>query len=258
MSEHDSGQVSGSAAEIYDGFFVPALFGRFAPAIADVAALDGFEGVVDVACGTGALTRELRSRTQGRVAGVDVNPAMLEIARQRGEPIEYLEGDALALPFADAEFNVATSQFGLMFLADPVAGLREMNRVADRGTVAIWDSIGRSEGYVALQALFARTLGDDAAASLDAPFAMGTDGLLERTLEEAGLGGASIQSIPGSARFADIGEWVTTEVRGWTLGESVSDADLQAVIDTANVELAEFLQPDGCVVPMAAKVARWS
>lgn len=255
--DHEHGQVSASAAEVYDEFFVPALFGRFAAVVADAVGLRAAESVVDVACGTGALTRELRSRTSGRVVGVDLNPGMLDVARRNDAEVEYLEGDAASLSFGDGEFDVVVSQFGLMLFEDPVAALREFRRVGRRGTVAIWDSIDRSEGYSALQALFAERLGADAAASLDPPFAMGAPGVLEATLAEAGLGDASMVSISGSARFADVREWVTTEVRGWTLGESISDADLESLIEAAEVGLGQFVSADGCVVPMAARAASW-
>jgi ubiquinone/menaquinone biosynthesis C-methylase UbiE len=78
-----------------------------------------------------------------------------------------------------SEFDVATCQFGIMLYADPARGLVELARVGRRGAVAVWDSIERSDGYLTLQELFSDELGADAAASLDAPFAMGKRGVLE-------------------------------------------------------------------------------
>ena len=140
---------------------MPALFGRSG------------EAVVDVACGSRALTRAVRIRTTGRVVGIDVNPAMLAVARRHGGDIEFAEGDGQDLPFGVSEFDGATCQFGMMFYADPARGLTELARAGRRGAVAVWDSIERSDGYLAMQELFRDELGADAAASLDAPFAMG-------------------------------------------------------------------------------------
>jgi demethylmenaquinone methyltransferase/2-methoxy-6-polyprenyl-1,4-benzoquinol methylase len=86
---------------------------------------------LDVACGSGKLTAELAKLVgpHGRVVGLDFSPQMLEVARKDHPGIEFLEGDALALPFDDSSFDAATIGFGLRNLADPVRGLREMLRV---------------------------------------------------------------------------------------------------------------------------------
>jgi SAM-dependent methyltransferase len=258
MSDEDRGQVDTSAAEIYDSLFVPALFGRFAEAVAGAAQIEPTDHVVDVACGSGALTRAARSRTTGRVVGIDINPAMLAVARHHGGAIEYTEGDGQDLPFAAGEFNVATCQFGLMFYPDPARGLAELARVGRRGAVAVWDSIERSDGYVAMQELFRDNLGPDAASSLNAPFAMGTPGVLESLFLEAEVDGVSYRSIDGTGRFDSIDQWTTTEVRGWTLNDSVSDEQLTALIETARETLDSFMTPDGCIFGMSARVATWN
>ena len=92
---------------------------------------------LDVACGSGKLTAELAklARPGGRVVGLDFSPQMLEVARRDHPGIEFIEGDALKLPFEDASFDAATIAFGLRNLADPVRGLREMTRVARRAVV---------------------------------------------------------------------------------------------------------------------------
>jgi demethylmenaquinone methyltransferase/2-methoxy-6-polyprenyl-1,4-benzoquinol methylase len=90
---------------------------------------------LDVACGSGKLTAELAriAGRAGRVAGLDFSAHMLEIARRDHAGIEFLEGDALNLPFDDASFDASTIAFGLRNLADPVRGLREMQRVVKPG-----------------------------------------------------------------------------------------------------------------------------
>ena len=172
-ADEDHGQVGTNAAEVYDSLFVPALFGRFAEAVAGAAQIERTDQVVDVACGSGALTRAVRSRTTARVVGIDVNPGMLAVARRHGGDIEYAEGDGQDLPFATGEFDVAACQFGVMFYPDPARGLTELARVGGRGALAVWDAIDRSDGYVAMQELFRDELSANAAQSLDAPFAMG-------------------------------------------------------------------------------------
>jgi demethylmenaquinone methyltransferase/2-methoxy-6-polyprenyl-1,4-benzoquinol methylase len=94
---------------------------------------------LDVACGSGKLTAELarRAGSKGKVVGLDFSVAMLEVARRDHPGIEFVEGDALNLPFEDGSFDVSTIAFGLRNLADPVRGLREMLRVVKRRAVVL-------------------------------------------------------------------------------------------------------------------------
>jgi demethylmenaquinone methyltransferase / 2-methoxy-6-polyprenyl-1,4-benzoquinol methylase len=92
---------------------------------------------LDVACGSGKLTAELAkiAGPSGRVIGLDFSARMLDIARASFPALEFIEGDALKLPFEDGSFDAATIAFGLRNLADPIRGLREMTRVARRAVV---------------------------------------------------------------------------------------------------------------------------
>ncbi|HYI74684.1 MAG TPA: bifunctional demethylmenaquinone methyltransferase/2-methoxy-6-polyprenyl-1,4-benzoquinol methylase UbiE [Gaiellaceae bacterium] len=88
--------------------------------------------VLDACCGTGDLAVEAERRG-GRVVGLDFSERMLERARKKSGAIEWVQGDALALPFGDREFDAATVGFGVRNLADLEAGLRELARVLKPG-----------------------------------------------------------------------------------------------------------------------------
>jgi demethylmenaquinone methyltransferase/2-methoxy-6-polyprenyl-1,4-benzoquinol methylase len=92
------------------------------------------EVAVDVACGTGALTRELQSLAPGAaVLGVDFSHGMLARARPTGPSLRLAAADALALPLADASVDVVTIAFGLRNLPEPGQGLLEFRRVLRPG-----------------------------------------------------------------------------------------------------------------------------
>lgn len=90
---------------------------------------------LDIACGTGRLTLELRRRvgSQGRAVGLDFSERMLAIARERHPAMEWVQGDAASLPFEMSSFDAATNAFGVRNLAHPDEGLREMRRVVRPG-----------------------------------------------------------------------------------------------------------------------------
>jgi demethylmenaquinone methyltransferase/2-methoxy-6-polyprenyl-1,4-benzoquinol methylase len=88
--------------------------------------------VLDACCGTGDLAIEAERRG-GNVVGLDFSERMLERARGKSGTIDWIQGDALALPFADAEFDAATVGFGVRNLEDLERGLRELHRILRPG-----------------------------------------------------------------------------------------------------------------------------
>ena len=166
IADRRTGQAGRSPAEVYDECFVPALFRPWGPVLCDAAHLVPGQHVLDVACGTGALTAAAADRVasrdsasdaaRGAVLGLDANPEMLAVARRKRPDVEWHEGRAESLPFADASFDAVLSQFGLMFFDDRVAALREMHRVLKPGgRVAILEfSQVKAEGLRKLYDLY--------------------------------------------------------------------------------------------------------
>lgn len=246
------GQVLAGAAEIYDRFFVPALFAQWAPHMLEAAAVSAGDRVLDVACGTGILTRAAaaRVRTPGAVTGVDVNPGMLAVARRQAADIDWREARAEALPFEDGRFDAVLCQFGLMFFDDRVAALREMRRVLRPGgrlAIAVWDSMQRAPGYAAMSGLLRRLFGGEIAGALHAPYSLGDRAALAALLAAAGLAKAEVRTVDGVARFASIADWVRTDIKGWTLADRIDDEQLARLQDEAGRELRAFVGPDGAI-----------
>jgi ubiquinone/menaquinone biosynthesis C-methylase UbiE len=135
MNEHEKGQVAASAAEIYEQFFVPALFAEWPERILQAANVQTGDSLLDVACGTGVLAQEAADLvgTNGSVVGVDINEGMLAVARQKAPNITWKVGPAEALPFSSNTFDRVVSQFALMFFEDQAKAIAEMGRVVRPG-----------------------------------------------------------------------------------------------------------------------------
>jgi SAM-dependent methyltransferase len=244
---------SRSPAEIYDAQFVPALFRPWAGVVADAARVGPGQRVLDVACGTGVLACAAAERvgSAGAVTGLDANPQMLAVARRKPTPVQWVDGRAESLPFADAGFDAVISQFGLMFFDDRVAALREMVRVLRPGgrlAVAVCDAVENSPGYAALAALLQRLFGDAVANAFRAPFAIGDAALLRRLCEQAGVPRAEVAAHAGTVRFASIDALVSTErACVWTLGGLLDDAQFERLLSESRTALQPWQQRDGTV-----------
>jgi demethylmenaquinone methyltransferase/2-methoxy-6-polyprenyl-1,4-benzoquinol methylase len=121
-------------APVYDAMnrlMTAGLDGRWRRLAAEAVVRPG-DRVLDVACGTGDLA-VADARAGGRVTGLDFSAEMLERARRKAPRLEWVRGDALALPFADGSFDVATIGFGARNVDDLEAGLRELRRVLRAG-----------------------------------------------------------------------------------------------------------------------------
>jgi len=253
-------QLTLEAVEAYESKFVPALFGEWAPHLADAAGVAPGHSVLDVACGTGVVAREVANRLggDGRVVGVDVNEAMLTVARRLGPDIEWRAGDAATLPFADGSFDVVLCQAALMFFRDRAAALREMARVATAGGTVVfhvWASLDDQLAYRRLVDVAARHAGPDAVSLLSSYWVLGDLDELRLLCMEAGLEITEARTRVGTARFASIDELVRIEVEGTPLIERI-DADVfRKILDDAGVALSEYRTDQGSAeVPIVGHI----
>lgn len=252
MERTRTGQVTHSAADIYEAFFVPALFQQWTIPMMQAARLGPGDKVLDVACGTGVLTRAASRQVSpgGSVMGLDRNEGMLAVARREAPAIEWRQALAETLPFSDGAFDAVVSQFGLMFFEDRVAALKEMWRVLRSGgrlAVSVWDELERSSGYAAMAGLLQRLFGDGVAAALRAPFSLGDPAALRSVFAEAGIPNVEIATRDGMAHFPSLEAWVHTDIKGWTLAEMIDDGQYRLLLSAAETELAPYVQADGTV-----------
>jgi ubiquinone/menaquinone biosynthesis C-methylase UbiE len=152
-SSHDL--FSAAIAEAYEQYMVPVFFHVYAEDLAQRIAALHPRRVLEIAAGTGVVTRALAARLgpDTEIVGTDLSPAMLE--RAQADPdlagdrrMTWRLADALSLPFDDAEFDAAACQFGVMFFPDKVRGYRETRRALKPGgtfVFNVWDDIAAND-----------------------------------------------------------------------------------------------------------------
>jgi SAM-dependent methyltransferase len=260
MAEHESWQVSGDAAEVYEKCFVPAIFGRWAPQIAGAARVASDDRVLDVGCGTGVLARAAADRVadESQVTGLDLNEGMLAVAQRLRPRIDWRQGDATKLPFPGETYDVVMSQFALMYFSDRSAAIREMVRVlrpSGRLAIAVWGPYERATGYVTLTEIAKRRCGQAAADVLTAPFALGEEDALRVLFDRAGVDEPDIELRDGTITFPSIELFVETEVKGSPLEDLLDEESYRGLMQEAREELQQFCIEGGEVaMPMDAFV----
>jgi SAM-dependent methyltransferase len=258
-----TGQLGARSAELYEEWFVPALFAQWPEHLVRLAGVETGDRVLDVGCGTGVLTRACVTAVgaTGEVTGLDPNAGMLAVAQRQVDGVRWHRGNAESLAWDDAAFDRVVSQFVLMFLSDATAAMEESRRVTRPGGTVLWATWAGAEenpGYAAMVELVRRQVGAEAARALLAPFTIGTSEALLRVVRPV-FPDAEVHRLEGRARFPSVDAWLDTDVRAWTLAELVDDAAMGRLRRAAPAALAPFVAPDGRVefpAPALAAVAR--
>jgi trans-aconitate methyltransferase len=176
---------------------------------------------------------------------LDVNEAMLAVARRIRPDLRWRAGDAGALPFGDGSFDVVLSQAALMFFGDRAAALREMGRVGGRVAVQVPGRLTGSPGYQALTDVVARHAGPEALDLLGAYFAVGEPDLLAGLFATAGLRVETFETWLGATRLASVEQFLAAELL--PIAERV-DADVRdRIAEECRTALAPFVDATGAI-----------
>ena len=143
---------AGSVPKLYESHLVPLIFESYADDLARRVAARPLSRVLEIAAGTGVVTRELAALLPASVTIVatDLNQPMLDLAAQVGtsRPVQWRQADAMQLPFDDGTFDAVVCQFGVMFFPDKAKAYSEARRVLKPGGVFlfnVWDRIEENE-----------------------------------------------------------------------------------------------------------------
>ncbi len=253
-------QIPPETAETYEAMFVPAIFAEWAPHVLDAAAVAEGTRLLDVACGTGVVARTGAERVGpgGSVVGVDLNEAMLTVARRVRPDLDWRRGDAGALPVGDGEFDAVTCQMAMMFFPDRRRAFSEMRRtVRPEGRVAVVvpAALDVQPAYRVFVDIAVRHAGPEAASLVGAYWNCGDLAALGETAAAAGLEVIERRTRTGTARFASSDAFVATEVEGSPLIERIDQTEYARIKEDVAVELAHYVTAAGAFeVPLLCHV----
>jgi SAM-dependent methyltransferase len=186
---------AGSIPKLYDTFLVPLIFQPYAADLASRVASRSPSRVLEIAAGTGVVTRHLASVLPDGVSIVatDLNQPMLDLASEVGteRPVDWRQADAMQLPFEDGRFDVVVCQFGVMFFPDKSQAFSEARRVLRSGGVFVfnaWDRIEENEfAHTVTTALEALFPADPPRFMARIPHGYHDPAIIERDLKRGGL-----------------------------------------------------------------------
>ena len=223
-------RYSGNAPENYEKYFVPAIAAPIAQDLMEAASIQPGERVLDVACGTGVVTRMAAERAgnNGQVAGLDLSPAMLAVARSRtpnGLSMDWYETSAEAMPLPDGGFDVALCQMGLQFIANRRQALEEMRRVLRPGGRIALNLPGPAPAFFAdfAQAL-ARHIDPKAAGFVHVVFSLHDEKELRSLMSAAGFKEVTIAKARKTLRLPPPEAFLWQYVHSTPLAQLVSRA----------------------------------
>jgi len=249
----------GSMPEAYNRWLAPAVFHPFAVDLARRAARLIPRHVLEIAAGTGVLTRELITAIpSAAVTATDLNAAMVEFGSRRAPEAAWQQADALRLPFGDRQFDLVACQFGVMFFPDKPAAFREVQRVLTPGgrlLFSTWSTVDTHDFAAALVAGVERAFPDDPPTFVAAvPHGYSDVGQAAADLAAGGLEPVSTEPVTLYGRSGSAADVAAGFCTGTPLRMAIEDRGALAAATVAVAEEMRTRLGDG---PVAAKMTAY-
>jgi SAM-dependent methyltransferase len=245
-----STNFAGSIPELYDRCLGPVMFAPYAADLARRVADRPGDAVLETACGTGILTRQLQAclPAEARLVATDLNQPMIDYARARlddADQIDWQQADCTATPFPPGSFSALACQFGVMFVPDKAAIFREARRVlAPGGLLAfnVWDSLADNPYARVAQETIASFFPDDPPRFYDLPYGFGDPEPWRAMLDAHGFVEQRIESLALDAHSPTARELAIGLVQGTPMANMIQQrgGDFERIAEAVAAALAEF------------------
>ncbi|NND89478.1 MAG: class I SAM-dependent methyltransferase [Granulosicoccus sp.] len=242
----NASDYKGSGPENYEKYFVPTIAAPLADDLVDIASLRHGERVLDVACGTGVVARLAAAQVgnEGSVAGLDVNPGMLSVARSAtpsNATIDWYETSVEAMPLPDGAFDVILCQMGLQFVPNKIQALKEIRRLLDPGGRVVLNFPGPTPRlFAVLGDVLAQHIDPKCTGFVNVVFSMHDGEELRGLMMDAGFEDIEAHQTERTLRLPEPEDF---------LWQYIHSTPLAALVGKANEEQRAALTDDVC--------ARW-
>jgi ubiquinone/menaquinone biosynthesis C-methylase UbiE len=265
-SQASGWQLGGDAPLAYDTYIVDTFMQGYSRRLVKAAAVEKGNRVLDIACGTGVVTRLAANDAgpDGRVVGFDLNAGMLARARashENAETIDWKEGSVTEMPFEDASFDRVFCQHGLQFFPDKPAALSEIYRVLAPGgrlLASVWRSLEHCPWQSAIADAIDHNVGPEPAAVVRSAFSFGDADQLRQSVIDAGFGNVEIRVEAETIRHASLEEYVPGYISATPASSAVAglDAAIQRkILEDVRNALKPYQDGEGLAAPIEAHLA---
>lgn len=245
---------SGSIPQLYDRYLGPVLFDPYATDLARRVAAQATSPVLEMACGTGIVTRQLRAHLASAVeiVATDLSQPMLDYAQTKLPTLKNVtwhQADIAALPFPAAAFPTVVCQFGLMFVPDKQAAFREAHRVLRKDGVFafnVWDGVAANPFARITHETLAQLFPTDPPQFLT-PFTFNDPGVLRQLLTAHGFHDVQLETVTLEARSESAQALALGFVQGSPFSAAIQDR--RASFESVVAAVTEALTQHGGAAP---------
>ena len=249
MADNTTASFTGSIPENYDRYLGPSHFEPFANELASRVAGAGPQGaVLEIACGTGIVTKQLRARLPStvRLVATDLSQPMLDYARSKlaDASIEWQQADAMALPFEASSFGAVACGFGVMFIPDKSVAFGESRRVLITGgafVFNVWDGFdGNKCSRIAFDTI-CKFFGGEAPPFMEIPFGFNDRDLIRRLLAGHGFDRVEIEPVTITTSSPSARDYAIGVIRGTPTSHEIQQRDIpfDKVVEAVAIALAQ-------------------